>query len=90
MTLLAIFIFLICADARITWLGLRNRTVREINPVVRWLISRLGVTQMMVLKTVLLLGLGIFGAAKNELSLQILTAFYAAVVVWNYYQFTKK
>ena len=83
-TLLAAFIALAIADARLTWLILRRNNGKELNPVIRWAIEKLGLVPALVAKSVPLIALGFY---SSEATLMILIGIYAAVVLWNFYQY---
>ena len=80
----AVFIALAIADARLTWLILRGGNGRELNPVIRWLIEKLGLVPALVVKTVALVAIGFY---SPESTLMVLIGIYSAVVLWNFYQY---
>jgi hypothetical protein len=79
-----IFIALAIADARLTWLILRRKNGKELNPVIRWAIEKLGLVPALVVKTVALVAIGFY---SPESTLMILIGIYSAVVLWNFYQY---
>jgi hypothetical protein len=79
-----VFIALAIADARLTWLILRRKNGKELNPVIRWAIEKLGLVPALVVKTVALVAIGFY---SPESTLMILIGIYAAVVLWNFYQY---
>ena len=79
-----IFIALALADAGLMWLILRGGNGRELNPLIRWLIEKLGLVPALVVKTVALAAIGFY---SPESTLMILIGIYSAVVLWNFYQY---
>ena len=85
--LLAVFIALAIADARLTWLVIRRKNGMEINPVIRWFIEKIGLVPTLIAKTVALIALGMYSQGDAQVALTVL---YAAVVLWNLYQYRKR
>ena len=83
------YLALIISDGYLTWKILKLPGGKEVNPIMAWAFKKIGIIPALV-GTRLILGLfGLYLCQRNDVTLQWLTLAYAAVVVWNFYQFKK-
>ena len=86
LALLILFGFLQVADGYTTYKLLSNGG-RELNPVMRWVMDKLGMVQGLVLMK--LLTIGLVAAAFSEALTFWLCVLYICVVGWNTYNLLK-
>lgn len=62
---------------------------KELNPMMSWLMDRLGIEQALIFKGIAVLAVAGFGFYDNAVALGIMVAVFVAVIIWNFRQMPK-